>query len=395
MYQHIAVCPECAETFTLLKSLNRELEDLPAVTPPVSLVDAIMPRLDAIDRDRQNLDVRPAVTIEKSAEMMPEIRRPRRKGSWWGTVGGRTAVGAAAAMVILGAAIFTYEPKMLSDAEIPYEPASTAKVETTESEALSDFQRQDQDELHMDDGRETSGMGNEGSAPSISPGNSPSDSSSLSESDPHSLPNKPEEETGPTEPSASPKTDGQKKAAVSHPSVQKSNKADKGDKAPSRTSEQQSAANEPEAQNNATNSQDPKVGEPLQNEDRMSTQMVPADSMDTKLEKLPPASNNAGDPAVESRESSNRISTAQHFGLMQMPEQWPSPDGLYRASLEVDQLVIYRLPSGDDTSPETVAKIPLQGSLVSGRWSDDNVTFKYKLQNDGELVEHVFSIEKE
>ena len=65
MYQHIAVRNEYAETFTILKSLNRELEELPAVTPPVSLVDAIIPRLDAIDRDRQNLDVPPAVKIEE------------------------------------------------------------------------------------------------------------------------------------------------------------------------------------------------------------------------------------------------------------------------------------------------------------------------------------------
>lgn len=80
-----------------------------------------------------------------------------------------------------------------------------------------------------------------------------------------------------------------------------------------------------------------------------------------------------------------------------MPEQWSSPDGLYRASLELDQLVIYRLPSGSNTSPEameTLEKIPLSGKWVSGQWSEDGLTFKYKVQMNSELVESVYSIEK-
>ncbi|MGG3282903.1 zf-HC2 domain-containing protein [Paenibacillus solani] len=392
MYQHIAVCPECAETFSILKSLNRELEELPAVTPPVSLVDAIMPRLDAIDRERQNLDVPPAVKIQEPAEMMPEIRRPRRKGSWWSTVGGRTAVGAAAAVMILGAAILTYEPKMLSDAEVPYEAVSTTGAGTTENGAGIEYQdQQDKEQLFMDGGMETGGAENEGSAPSVSQRNSPPDSST--ESDPDSITNKPEEAVKPAEPSASTETEDQKKDAVSDPATQKS---DKADKAQSRTSDQP-VANETNVQNNAANQQTPKVGEPQQNEDNMNIQKAPTESMDTRSDKLPPISTDSGDPAVESHESSDQLS-ATHYGLANVPEQWSSPDGLYTASVEVDQLVIYRLPSGDDTSPEaveTVAKIPLKGSVISGQWSDDGLTFKYKLQNNGELVEHVYSLEKE
>jgi len=392
MYQHIAVCPECAETFSILKSLNRELEELPAVTPPVSLVDAIMPRLDAIDRERQNLDVPPAVKIEEPAEMMPEIRRPRRKGSWWSTVGGRTAIGAAAAVMILSAAVLTYEPKMLSDAEVPYEAVSTTGAGTTENGAGVEYQaEQDKEQLFMDGGTETGGTENEGNAPSVSPRNSPPDSSTESNSD--SVTNKPEEPAQPVESSAPTETGDQKKDVVSDPPVEKS---DKADKAQSRSSDQP-VANGTKVQNNATDQQAPEVGEPQQNEDSMSIQKAPTESMDTRSDKLPPISSDSGDPAVESHESSDQVS-ATHYGLVNVPEQWSSPDGLYTASVEVDQLVIYRLPSGDDTSPEaveTITKIPIKGSIISGQWSDDGLTFKYKLQNNGELVEHVYSLEKE
>ena len=59
--------------------------------------------------------------------------------------------------------------------------------------------------------------------------------------------------------------------------------------------------------------------------------------------------------------------------------------------------MIYRLPSGDQTSAEaveTVERIPLGGTWVSGQWSEDGLTFKYKVQTDKELIESVYSIER-
>ncbi|MEI0738159.1 zf-HC2 domain-containing protein [Paenibacillus sp. JTLBN-2024] len=53
LYEHLKHCPECTETFRMLKSLSRDLEDLPKVTPKFSIVDAIMPQLEAIDQARQ------------------------------------------------------------------------------------------------------------------------------------------------------------------------------------------------------------------------------------------------------------------------------------------------------------------------------------------------------
>ncbi|HEY8529598.1 MAG TPA: zf-HC2 domain-containing protein [Paenibacillaceae bacterium] len=51
MRQHLAECPECAELFARLKRLSEELEQLPRVVPPYSLVDAILPKLDQLTAD--------------------------------------------------------------------------------------------------------------------------------------------------------------------------------------------------------------------------------------------------------------------------------------------------------------------------------------------------------
>lgn len=134
MYQHIAVCPMCAETFNILKSLNRELEDLPDVTPPISLVDAIMPTLDTLDRDRHNLMTPIAVKSQEPAEMLPDASHTKSRHRWWNSTGGRSAIGVAAAALIIGVAIFNHEPQTMSDAQIPYnEQASTTIAGTAES----------------------------------------------------------------------------------------------------------------------------------------------------------------------------------------------------------------------------------------------------------------------
>lgn len=52
MLAHISRCSECTEMYTRLQQLSLELARLPKVMPPISLVDAILPRLDEIDRLR-------------------------------------------------------------------------------------------------------------------------------------------------------------------------------------------------------------------------------------------------------------------------------------------------------------------------------------------------------
>ncbi|MDP5273052.1 anti-sigma factor family protein [Chengkuizengella axinellae] len=50
MLDHIESCHSCTEMFDRLKNVSNELEQLPKVTPPISLVDQILPQLDEIDQ---------------------------------------------------------------------------------------------------------------------------------------------------------------------------------------------------------------------------------------------------------------------------------------------------------------------------------------------------------
>jgi hypothetical protein len=50
LFKHVQECAECAAVFERLKRLSDELEQMPDVDPPVSLVDSILPRLEEIDR---------------------------------------------------------------------------------------------------------------------------------------------------------------------------------------------------------------------------------------------------------------------------------------------------------------------------------------------------------
>lgn len=90
--------------------------------------------------------------------------------------------------------------------------------------------------------------------------------------------------------------------------------------------------------------------------------------------------------------------SSMRMDLMLAPVQWTSPDQQYLASLEADQLVIYRLSSSNNASNEAMEvmhSVPLgSGIWVSGQWSENSLTFKYKIQLDNELVESIYSVEK-
>lgn len=53
MFRHIDDCSSCAEVFDRLQLLSQQLEQLPDVKPPFSLVDSILPQLDQLDLNVQ------------------------------------------------------------------------------------------------------------------------------------------------------------------------------------------------------------------------------------------------------------------------------------------------------------------------------------------------------
>lgn len=100
---HLRSCASCRTAMERLQRLADELSNLPEVHPPVSLVDAILPKLAEIDRERQAASVVPLQqgTERGQDRKMSNVRRSRRKT--YGVIGG-----VAAASLLLGIVISNF-----------------------------------------------------------------------------------------------------------------------------------------------------------------------------------------------------------------------------------------------------------------------------------------------
>lgn len=109
---HIRDCPDCAALYQRLIRLSEDLTALPPVSPPVNIVDSILPRLDELDFPAANKPSIQAVggvsskdpSWEANNELKPAASsKPRRKYIW-------TALsGVAAAGLAIGMFIFTMD----------------------------------------------------------------------------------------------------------------------------------------------------------------------------------------------------------------------------------------------------------------------------------------------
>ncbi|NMO94864.1 zf-HC2 domain-containing protein [Paenibacillus lemnae] len=388
LYKHIAVCAECAEHFQMIKLLSRDLEDLPPVTMPFSLVDSILPQLDAIDRAR---DERLAEAARKPAEMIPEPRRTPRSSGWWGTIAGRTAIGAAAAAVVLGAAIFSYEPKQLSDAEIPYQSEqSNMTANSSIAESETEMQQEDVPDANSTVPEEQQPlMKEEGSADQAEGG-----TEVLPDTPPETPVESRQETPKETRESAAP--DGQEssneRSTTKTAPSQDSKSSGETEKPQVKPDKSKSAAqSEPSSETNnnpqeAPSGSDPEAALPPA-EDSTAADAEVGNKSDEPPAAEDPSMND--EPAVEAEE--NFI-----FGMASMlaPLQWDAPDGLHRAQLEGDQLVLYQVPKSEDP-PAVIQSLPLQGEWITGQWSEDSKTFTYWTMVDGTEKQHVYSLEKQ
>lgn len=146
LLRHLQQCPECTEMFERLKRLSNDLESLPKVLPPYSIVDSILPQLEQLDR----LGREGGVTAEESAsaersvaqetdafsnERSPKERLPAGKWPWsrkisWGWAGGVIAAG-----IVLGVVVFQ-QPAIRQNADELL--LGSAGKQSAESSAASD-----------------------------------------------------------------------------------------------------------------------------------------------------------------------------------------------------------------------------------------------------------------
>lgn len=352
LFQHIRSCSDCAEEFEMLNMLSTKLEQLPRVTPKFSLVDSILPQLDAIDRARQEegsaaeiiSEVVPAVTADRNDHLRSRSNRrpqtPRRRRAY---VSG--ALGLTAAL-ILGIFIYSYEPRTMSD---------NAEV------ALSSY---DQDITST----ESAPAANEAaSADSMTSFNNSSDE--LVSNDANGAGNSSELEA----PSTGDVNDrGVVDAVVPSAPVPSASKV------PSK---------------GASNPSDSNIGaSPASNGDGGNLNSTPSAPVAPSNEQsLPINEEDAVGPENDSANHSlNNSNGDMMMGITRLSaNEWPSPDGKFVIEQQGEYLQLYEYVESQE--PKLLSEVVMDGEWISGEWSQDSLIFTYEVKKDGATTKHTIT----
>ncbi|WP_342478736.1 zf-HC2 domain-containing protein [Paenibacillus sp. FSL H7-0350] len=351
MFRHIDDCPSCAEVLDRLTLLSEQLEQLPDVKPPFSLVDSILPQLEQLDR---GVPEAPAVMEPEDPKVVPFSRsNTRGKKSKGPSLAARTGIGAAAAAVILLIAVFNM-PKSLPGADM--DMASNL----------------------MSGGAANSSMSTENSADApLADGQNNSDSGSELRS---------MEQTAPSE-----TADNNLKSASPAPSERADQPAAAGGGSDTGTEPEVSEA--PPSKRTATA---PPADRPK------STKKADSRSADTQsMKSSTPTQQSVVDdnPAAADARTAPTPAPAESgaMTLMAADSSWTSPDGQHMAELTGQHVLIYSVTAeGEEQQRAALASLPLEGNWVSGVWSEDGTQFTYVLQlEDGTQTTKVYTVPAE
>lgn len=152
MLAHVRGCPGCADLYDKLQRLSGQLEVLPKVTPPFSIVDSILPKLEelgllpeqgaAAESSAAQASERTLAGLS-SHEALPETRSKRSGTPRW--FSWKIAGGVAAAALALGMFIFNEQNRslmknadgMLAGGNIPKETALQQKAAGSDKTKLN------------------------------------------------------------------------------------------------------------------------------------------------------------------------------------------------------------------------------------------------------------------
>ncbi|AOZ91757.1 anti-sigma factor family protein [Paenibacillus crassostreae] len=377
MLGHIANCQRCADDFRILKALSHELEELPHVVPKYSLVDAIMPQLDAIDRARHE---KSSSAEQQASEMIPVVPINIHKKRFFNTSISRTLIGTAAAVGIIGVAIFTYSPQQLSDAQIGYQEKVPANAESTVSSDDRSMKTAAENgtENMADDEIFSTGIVDEILTPT-------DDKGSL------------EQETYAME-STNPELDTDADKVQSSESSGNINEKESPDSLKQDTSQMRS--------DEANPSTDEVKEQPMQEMSKKTqpeqSDLLKNDADTVKKEEAPLAEDSIA-PKMDTVPKNSRImSDISEFGLQadtptataSIPLTWDSPDGTMTAVLENhldnQKLVIYRLPTETESEKTVIQSVDLAGTWIEGVWSTDSTVFTYQVELNGKVSIHSY-----
>ena len=351
MFRHIDDCPSCAEVLDRLTLLSQQLEQLPDVKPPFSLVDSILPQLEQLDR---GVPQEPAVMEPEDPKVIPFSRsNTRGKKSKGPSLAARTGIGAAAAAVILLIAVFNM-PKSLPGADM--DMSSNLMSSGAANSSVS--------------------MENSADAPEADGQNNNGGSSELRKTD----------QTPPSE-----TADVHLKSAPPAPSEGADQPAAAGDVT---SSDKVPAVSEAPASNRAATA--PPADRPKSTKKADSRSAAPQNTKSSAPTPENAADDKAaaGDARIAPTPDANE---AGAMSLMVAESSWTSPDGQHMAELTGQHVVIYSVTTeGEEQQRTALASLPLEGNWVSGVWSEDGTQFTYVLQlEDGTQTTKVYTVPAE
>ncbi|WP_339319323.1 zf-HC2 domain-containing protein [Paenibacillus sp. FSL R10-2734] len=365
MFRHIDNCPSCAEVFERLTLLSKELEQLPDVKPPFSLVDSILPQLAELDRSSREQS---AVRTEEPVVVPFSRESSRGKSSKGTSMATRTGIGAIAAAVILGIAIFNMPDKMPgAEVEQMLQDSSKATSDSAnnmaiESQAQASTSANSDEAAPADSGTDTGTF----AAP---PGD---DNAALDRA------------MGPVDPASMP--------------------------TPAETNAPSGGRSIPEASNGVKPNPTEKVMTPkpdtvtkVQTPDTSggSNDRSKADKKEQPVEIDKGIAADSADPASPPVEDSLKISNDFGRGVMGFNisndsnvQTWTSPDGQYAVEFAGLQLVIYKNSQDSVENRSAITSYPLEGNWVSGEWSADSSQFTYVTEKDGVSITKVYTVQE-
>lgn len=387
MLQHVAQCPECAENFSLLRALSRELEDLPQVTPKFSLVDAIMPQLDAIDEARreQSSTIQEMTPVPAAFENLQRSSERKPKQKWLNSMVGRMSMGAAAAAVVLGVAIWGYEPEKVENAEsMMLSSGSTQETGAVEQNPLSRELENDEsfsprsDSDPLIDTEKKSSM-TEKTDPMTAPEENESDQSPEPEVKDNQTSN---------QPGTTSETDNSTEARNSTPDNSNSQKSpDQGQDTQPKNQDSSTAAVPPADENEKESTETSDGRDP----ESYNTQgIAPEVEMKEPTEDDQSSSTDSGTAAPNG--SKEFVAPDQGITSTMTSKEWSSPDGSYVVMLIDNQLSVYSKSAADSDVLNLVEQRNLEGTLKTAGWSSDSTSFNYETDKDGTTVKNSFTV---
>ena len=358
LHKHTRHCPDCAEMLERLQRLSGELDSLPKVAPPFSLVDAILPQLDEIDNKLAPHAAAFSAPEEASRRAAPT---DRRKG-WLGRLPLRTLSGVVAASIVAGLFIFNYNTPEPTEqaAEVNTFQSRTGGMNDTGADSMNGGgEMPGEQEGGVSEGNDEMGIfvTNSNEEPSATDDSAGDNAPSSVEPGTEPAPRDASEPTPSTEEQSTPVQEDRQSSEKSVP-TREQNATDSGQRQDSKNNSSNANNDEPstgimsEPESAPSTSEQPSMDQPVREEMLYD---FPMDRATTFIEELPSASDVARDYA--------------------QADTVASPDGHMKAAVQSHVLQIY----GSDGMLIFESRKSPGSSIHQLSWSSDSQTLSYEL----------------